>query len=77
MKNSFVFPEPKNENQRKLFQQLQWCCNAYDQDFHRGFRKKYLLDQAYGMVILYNVLFPEEYSVIDLWNHHLRDYLSR
>lgn len=76
MTNEIVFPEFKNENQRKLFQQLQWYCNLCKitpKNERRAWR-----DQAYGMVMLYITLFPqEEEEITDFWTEYLLVYFSR
>lgn len=80
MIDRITFPVPKNENQKKLFEEVKKYANYYDLslkdesiEWKSGWRH-----QAYGMIVLYTALFPEESEQInDLWMDEILPYFSR
>lgn len=79
MIDRITFPVPENENQKKLFEELKFCCKLYDKSLQElNSERKNYREQAYGMVQLYANLFPKEFDKIDrFWRSKLMDYLSR
>lgn len=70
----------KNENQEKLFEQLKFYLRHYEESSNgeNDFDKSIWRHQAYGMIILYISLFPEEeVEISDFWVSELLNYLSR
>lgn len=78
MSPAISYPEINSENRKKLFSQLDWYCHQYDKSLEAGTEKEAWRHQAYGMVVLYISLFPEEeVEISDFWVSELLNYLSR